>query len=135
MGSQWRFRVTTRRFAAKLLFQYRVVVKGRSNRRRTCEERLIVVHAQTAEAAYRSALKSGRSAQHRYRNPDGNPVHCEFIGILELLELGMECGPEEVWYDIKSMLMPKERSHKILPPKHELSAIYWAISDNRRKGR
>ncbi len=132
MGLHQRSRVTTRRFAAKLLFQYRVVVNGKSNRRRICEERLVVVHAPAAEAAHRSALKYGRGAQHRYKNPAGNPVHCEFLGILDLLELGVECGPDEVWYEIKYMLMPKERSRKILPPKHKLSAIYGATSNNRR---
>lgn len=133
MGSRWRPRKATRRFAAKLLFQYRVVVKGRSNRRRVCEERLIVVHAPTAEGAYRSAVNSGRGAQHHYKNSAGNPVHCEFVGILDLLELGLECSPEEVWYEIKYMLLPKERSRKILPSKHELNAI-WAAANDRSRG-
>jgi len=26
--------------------------------------------------------------------------HLEFVGVLDLLDLGPECGPDEVWYDI-----------------------------------
>jgi hypothetical protein len=39
------------RFAAKLLFQFRVVFKGRSNQRRLCEERILVIGASSAEIA------------------------------------------------------------------------------------
>jgi Domain of unknown function (DUF4288) len=134
LGSKKLRRVTKRRFAAKLLFQFRVMVNGHANRRRVCEERMIVIAAQSAEKAYQFALKAGRSAQYHYKNHAGNPVHFEFVGILDLLQLGIECGPNEVWYDIKYMLMPKERSKRILPPKRKLNAIYWATSNNRWRG-
>jgi hypothetical protein len=134
MGSRKRRRVTKLRFAAKLLFQFRVMLNGRPNRRRLCEERMVLIPARHAEEAYQLALKAGRASQHRYKNQAGNPVHFEFVGILDLLQLGVECGPDEVWYDLKYMLMPKERSKRILPPKRKLNAIYWATSNNRWRG-
>jgi uncharacterized protein DUF4288 len=117
-----------RRFAAKLLFQFRVVVDGKSDKRRLCEERIILIDASTAQDAHTRAIARGRAAQHHYKNGAGNPVHFEFIGLLDLLRLGVECEPDEVWYDIKTMLTPKERAKSLLPPKRKLNALYWAKS-------
>lgn len=63
-------------------------------------------------------------------NSDNNSVHFEFIGILDLLKLGVECGADEVWYDIITLKRPKERAKSILPPEGKLNAIYWE-GDNK----
>lgn len=112
-----------RRYAAKLLFQFRVVVNGNSSQRRTCEERIIVVNARSAESALLRAKRNGRKGQYQTLNSDGNPVHFEFIGILDLLELGIECEPDEVWYDIVERVSPSERRDEIIPRESELCAI------------
>lgn len=104
-----------KRFAAKLLFQFRVVVDGESSRRRTCEERTVVFRAASARSALANARRKGRSAQYRYKNDQGNPVHFEFVGVTDLLCLGPECAPDEVWYDMREMVMPMERRKRILP--------------------
>ena len=138
MGSRRRRRVTKRRFAAKLLFQWRVVVKGRSNKRRLCEERIILIRTTSAAEAHRLALKTGRAGEFHYMNHARNPVRFEFVGILDLLELGIECLPDEAWYDIKYMYTPKERAKRIVPAKRKLNALYWerfrATSNNRSRG-
>ncbi len=114
------------KFAAKLLFQFRVVANGKSNKMRTCEERLVVIHADTAESALSKAKARGRAAQHGYKNHDGNKVHFEFVGVMDLLHLGSECEKDEVWYDITVRKEPKERAKSILPPISKLNAIYWS---------
>jgi hypothetical protein len=54
---------------------------------------------------------------------DGNAVHFEFIGVLELLRLDPACETDEVWYDITNRLRPMERRATIIPPESKLSAI------------
>jgi hypothetical protein len=50
-------------------------------------------------------------------------VHFEFVGVLDLLELGVECDADEVWYDIVERVRPMERRHAILPKENDLSAL------------
>jgi len=111
------------RYAAKLLFQYRVVVDGSPGARRTCEERIVTLSAAHARAALRDAKRRGRAAQHRYKNRDGHPVHFEFVGVLELLRLDPACERDEVWYEIAERVRPSERRASIIPPESRLSAI------------
>jgi hypothetical protein len=112
-----------KRYAAKLLFQFRVTIAGDSGKRRICEERIIVLKAPSGRAALAKAKGRGKQSQFRYKNTDGNPVRFEFIGILDLLCLGPECEKDEVWYDIRDRLLPSERKGLIIPPERELNAI------------
>jgi hypothetical protein len=102
------------RFAARLLFQFRVDIK-KCQKRRTCEERTICFSARSPRAALKYAKRYGEKAQFTYLNTEGLKVHFEFVGITDILRLGEECGPEEVWYDIRQMLQPMERRGTILP--------------------
>ena len=111
------------RYAAKLLFQFRVMVDGSPGVRRTCEERIITFPATHGQAALREAKRRGRTAQHRYKNNEGNPVHFEFVGVLELLRLDPACECDEVWYDITDRVRPMERRASIIPAERQLSAI------------
>jgi hypothetical protein len=110
-------------YSAKLLFQFRVTIDGDPGKRRTCEERIILVKAGSAQLALKKAKREGIKGQCRYKNADGNPVFFEFIGIMDLLHLGVECGNGEVWYDMKERLLPSERKDKLIPPESMLSAI------------
>lgn len=102
-----------KRFAAKLLFQFRV---GRSeeSKLRTCEERIVIVNAKTMTQGYRSAERIGKKAQTRYKNNQGDLVHFEYVGLLDLMELGIECEENEVWYEVKTLLQPMERKDKLV---------------------
>lgn len=103
------------RWAAKLLFQYRVLRNGRSLKRRVCEERIVVFDSSSAGQAYRHAEKLGRSDRRSYRNNAGEPVMFEFVGIMDLLELGIETEPGEAWYEITERLRPMERRKALIP--------------------
>ena len=113
----------TRRYSARLLFQFRVVVDGDAGKRRICEERIITFTSSHARAALREAKKRGRAARHSYKNSNGCPVHFEFVGVLELLCLDPECDADEVWYHIVERVTPMERRATLIPPEDQLSAI------------
>ena len=112
-----------KRYSAKLLFQFRVVVAGDSGKRRLCEERIIALEARSAKSALTKAKREGKRGEHQYQNADGNKVHFEFVGVVDLLHLGNECGADEVWYDICERLSPMERRDLLIPPENELNAI------------
>src|SRR5262249_53698728 len=128
-----RSRASQDRYAAKLLFQFRVMVDGKPNKKRTCEERVIVLSAETADAALKKAKAYGKAAKHTYKNNYGNSVHFELVGILDLLRLGAECEDDEVWYDITERLEPMERRRSIIPPEKKLNAIAWEIGATQQR--
>ena len=111
------------RYAAKLLFQFRVVTDGVSNSRRTCEERIVLIPARSAGSALKKAKLAGRKSEHRYRNDEGGSVHFEFVGVLDLLRLGAECETDEVWYDIRDLVRPMERRDALIPSEKDLNAF------------
>jgi hypothetical protein len=124
------------RYAAKLLFQFRVVVDGDSGKRRWCEERIVVFRAASARKALAMAKTKGKAAQFDYTNADGNNVYFEFIGVQELMHLGVESDKDTVWWDIGRRLMPMERRERFLLPEDELDAITYekAIKQPRESG-
>jgi hypothetical protein len=79
------------RYAAKLLFQWRVVRNGRDNVRRTCEERTIVFKSGSPAAVIAKARSRGRRSTFRTTNIANEPLLFEFVGIIDLVHLGPEC--------------------------------------------
>ena len=104
------------RYSAKLLFQFRVMTDKGPGSRRTCEERIICFRARSARTALTHAKRAGKASNFSYDNSAGNKVFFEFIGVMDLLVLGVEAGPEEVWYDIYDKLLPMERKSRFIPP-------------------
>lgn len=115
-------RGTGMRYSAKLLFQFRVMIDGQPAKLRYVEERIVVFESPTARAALRKARQRGKREQFSYANSDGNPVHFDFIGVSDLIDLG-ECEEDEVWYEIKKMVCPMERKSKLIPVEDDLDAI------------
>jgi hypothetical protein len=103
------------RYAAKLLFQFRVEVDGDPGKRRLCEERIINFSARSPREALRRAKRRGKKGEHSYKNSDGNTVAFEFVGIMDLMSLGLEAEADEVWYEIRERMLPMERRGKIIP--------------------
>ena len=112
------------RYSALLLFQHRIVsARTRAaNRRRLCEKRLIVLEAGSPRQALQQAQRRGRQAEHDYANVRGDRVYFEFVGVMDLISLGCECEPDEVWYDFALLLEPMERRARWCPPAAELGA-------------
>jgi Domain of unknown function (DUF4288) len=111
------------RFSAKLLFQFRVDLGINTGKRRLCEERIVTFLSRSAKHALSIAKRKGKQAEYNYENSDGNKVYFEFIGVMELLELGCECAADEDWYDICERLSPLERRARLIPLEDQLSAI------------
>lgn len=109
-----------KRYAAKLLFQYRVVVNGKASSRRVCEERVILFKAASDQKALSYAKKKGHRAENTYRNLQGDRVAFEFVGVRDIIQLGYECNPDEAWYDIKEMVSPMERRAQLIPSDQRL---------------
>lgn len=82
-----------------------------------------MLEAKSARMALGLAKRKGRASQYRYKNSEGNPVHFEFIGVMELKCLGPECDQDEVWYDIVEYLLPLERKERFIPPDSDLNAL------------
>jgi hypothetical protein len=122
-----------KRYTAKLLFQFRVAVAGSDGKRRLCEERFIMFQAPSARRALQHARRRGREGQHAYKNSANNTVLFEFVGVMELLELGSECGEDEVWYEIKRLLTPRERRKVFIPPERTLHALRMEREMRRTK--
>jgi len=115
-----RSRGTNGRWAAKLLFQWRVCRARRALKRRLCEERIIVFSSRSAKDALKHAERAGKHGLFKYRTAPGEEVFFEFIGVMDLLQLGVECGPEEAWYEIVERLHPMERRRQLIPPRATL---------------
>lgn len=115
--------IQLKRYAAKLLFQFRVSIEGVSNIRRTVEEKIVLVSAPSAKTALNKIKKKAKQDEYDYLNDDGNPVYFEFVGVIDMQHLGIECSEDEVWYDVKDMLSPMERKDKLIPAEYSLSAI------------
>ena len=134
-------RTRLKRYAAKLLFQYRIVkeprilsvyyppshcpkfqfppLKGPPPKRRTCEERIITFQARDAQEALAHAKKRGRQEETGQSRASNFVI--EFIGVRELLCCDNE--RDEVWYDMVEMMRPMERRRKLIPPESKLCAI------------
>jgi hypothetical protein len=111
------------RYSAKLLFQFRANLTEEASKRRLCEERIIVLNAMSAKSALAQAKRKGKQGQHHYKNINGKMVYFEFVGVMELLRLGSECAPDEVWYEIRERLLPMERREALIPPDKQLNAL------------
>jgi hypothetical protein len=99
------------------------MVGGSPGTRRLCEERIITFASIHGHAALREAKRQGRTAQFSYPNNDGNRVHFEFVGVMELLRLDPACDPGEVWYELPERVRPMERRAQLIPPESQLQAI------------
>ena len=111
-------------YAAKLLFQWRVIVGRRQHKRRVCEERVILMRARTPAEALRKSKRYGANGSftdHR----KGRKVFFEFIGVVNLDSMLTDLNdhPAEVWYELREMLRPMERKQRLLVPEKHMRAF------------
>lgn len=121
------------KYAAKLLFQYRIIKKNGNDKKRLCEESIVQFEATAPKVAVRKAKSIGKTSQFKYKNAHGNLVRFEFVGIMELRAMGAELEKHQVWYEFKELLGPMERKKKILPDEADLAAIREIYGTRPRK--
>lgn len=120
-----------RKYAALMLFQFRTEKSGSSNKKRVCEERIIIFEGASAEECYQMAMNRGRDEEFSYED-GGVEIFFEFIGVAEFIELDIG-EPDEVWSRFVEKLKPMENIKKLIPPKDGLSAFIKKI--DRKRGR
>lgn len=79
-----------------------------------------MLSAASPAKAVAAAKKQGKASEFSYRNDEQNPVHVEFVGVLDILPHGPEMENGVVWYDIKDKLLPTERRSTLVPTDREL---------------
>jgi hypothetical protein len=110
------------KYAAKLLFQYRII-KKKPSRKRLCEEGIFQFEASSPKHAIKKAKSIGKAAEYTFVNVDRHQVLFEFVGILELRSMGAELESHQVWYDYKELVQPMERNKKLIPREEKLAVI------------
>jgi len=109
-----------KRYSVTLLFQFRFHEETRKIKKRLCESRIIIVRAKNAFFALKKAKKYAKQAEYTAANYAGDDYSCEFIGITDMLHLGIECREEEVWYAMMWKIEPMERKEKLILSDEEL---------------
>lgn len=122
--------ISINRYAAKLLFQFRTICDGVSNKKRVCEERIVIFMAETPKIALKLAKKRGKEEELSYFD-DEIEVLFEFIGVKELIELGACSESDEVWSSFFEKIEPMENKNKIIPKEDKLHAL--CLNTNRNK--
>jgi len=122
------------RFAAKLLFRFRPPNGGKKPSRFFCEERIVTFTAPSATRALAKAKRLARKGAHSFQALGGGRVHFEPVGVMELMELGVETGPDEVWWDIYVRKLSGRRS-KLVPAERSLRIFTDGGSQPQRKSR
>jgi hypothetical protein len=102
-----------KRYAFKLLFQYLICFEKKYDKKRLCEISIINLEARNAKTALKKVKRYAKEREHDYFNDAGSHVFFQFVGIVDMIRLGIECGPNEVWYDIVTLLEPMERKEKL----------------------
>ncbi len=103
------------RYAAWILFQFRVEENGISNKRRICEEKIYHIKAQNPNDAYNKGVKIGKEEEFCYEE-QSKIVYYEFIGIIDLIELFEIEDKNVVWDRFIEKIQPMENRDKIIPP-------------------
>ena len=131
-----------RRFAAKLLFQFRSSRRSGRPQVALCEERIVTFGAASSRAALAKAKRIAGGASHSFRVVGGGRVNFEPVGIMELMELGVETGPRELWWDLYRRKLSMQRRSSLIPPERSLRIFTDLGSDDsaarkpeRKRGR
>ncbi len=109
------------RYSAKLLFDWHPDPITGSRVTRLSEERIVVFPARSPGGSVKRAKRLGKQAELRYDS--GHRLR--FVGILQLMELGVECAEEEVWWEFRRRRRAKERARTLVPAENSL----WVFTD------
>ena len=121
----------------RLTFEGYAPILARSRGNRTDEERgdLARYYKENYAADYlrsESALAKAKSIGKQGSFRSGG-IRFQFVGILQLMELGVESGPGEVWWELSYRRRPLERREEILPREKELWVFAKPVRSDRRR--
>ena len=111
-----------KKFSVKLLFQFRI--HRQKSLRRRVEIRIVTFQAKSFEAAIATANAKGHGAQFTYKNTTNQNVKFQYVGIMDIIQLGVEIDdPDTTWYDVKWLVQPSERKRVLVLSKRELQKL------------
>jgi len=114
--------MTQRYYSARLLHVALVGGKRRSSKQ-LCDETVVVFKASDHAAAFRQALKCGRSAEHEYRNQYRQIVRWAFVEVVAMKPLGDTLDGVEVSSRLHDRVFPRASLRKRFYP--ERSKPQW----------
>ena len=117
-------------YSAKLLFQFKRIVRGRPRKRVLCEERVVTFKAPHPQAALARAKKRGRAAEHDFE-ANGARVYFEFLGVIELRDMTGYADDGEVWYEFMERVHPRKHLRQFVPPESQLEALRKDVPKRR----
>lgn len=107
------------RYAVELLFEFDKKFQGQAvQKKRICERKIIVFHADSDEDAYCESLKRGKDEEFSFID-DGYEVFYNCLGITELISLEDE-DDDVVWWSFEEKLNPHKRKQDLIPSKEKL---------------
>ncbi|MBI1276845.1 MAG: DUF4288 domain-containing protein [Anaerolineaceae bacterium] len=96
-------------FAATLIVRDRIEDHEGSY---TCDEQIRLIHARTAEKAYKKAYKVGKAQETVSLNNSGEMVYCEFVGLQDLSLIPSDLADgAEIRSRIFTHIAPQELVH------------------------
>jgi hypothetical protein len=105
-----------KRYAAKLLFDWNPDPVTGSRDTRLFEERIVVFNARSARGALAAAKRLGRQSELRY----DSGLRLRFVGLMQVMELGVECAEGEVWWEFSRRRMTIAQAKARLPADRSL---------------
>jgi hypothetical protein len=105
-----------RRYATKLLFAWDPDPVTGSRRTALFEERIVVFNARSARGALATAKRLGGDGELRY----DSGLRLRFVGLMQVMELGLECADGEVWWEFCRRRMTIAEAKARLPAKKSL---------------
>ncbi|MEE8575224.1 MAG: DUF4288 domain-containing protein, partial [Thermodesulfobacteriota bacterium] len=125
-----------KKYAVKLLFQYKSLNDKGPSKRRMCEKRIKIIYASSARVALNKAKRYAKRSEFNCLNEDdsvsdvffystGSKVSFQFVGIVDLIRLDQKFTDDVLWSETKRYLTPMERKDKLIPDENMLSAIKW----------
>ena len=113
-------------YAATLIVRDRVEDHDKSY---TCDEQIRLIHARTADKAYKKAYKVGKAQETVYLNNAGEMVYREFVGLqdLSLIQAELADGTE-----LRSRVFPHAAPQELVHTQDELSIFGAALPNEWR---
>lgn len=99
-----------RRYSAILILIYEQFAHSAT---RLMERRMVSVESKSAEDAYDLFMKIGRASEVRKNKRTKTNFSLIFIGLQEMIELGVEASPHEVWHEVSRVKWPLVRRNAV----------------------
>jgi hypothetical protein len=114
--------MTQRYYSARLLHVALVGGKRRGSKQ-LCDETVVIFRAPDHAAAFKHALKCGRSHEHEYRNEYRQIVRWAFVEVVAMKQLGRTLHGSEVSSRLYQAVFPRASLRKRFYP--ERSSPQW----------